>query len=346
MKKIIASIILLSIFSLATVAQTCRDKLGDAQIAFYNGQFKKVIGFLEPCVKLLEIEKEKVEALELLSKAYLMLEHDSLAASAVIQILKIKNDYKASPSRSVSLTKLIDEFKLVPKWQFGFYGGPVFMDYHLIKSRSFAGQYEIEKSFERNNAFHLGSQISYNLFQGLHITLKLEYLYFSFRNSQLQSGYRRLQSDERFQYLQIPLIIAYEYSYSKIKPFVEIGFVPQILLAARADITLNPVEPENLVAFSGYPQSISNYDLSFQTEPWRSAYHLGGGLRYAFKSFSLELACSYQFSYTNTINRDRVYEQPSLQNDLAYLPQDFSTSFWRASLGFVYTIKEVKKKRL
>lgn len=345
MKKIIATIILLSIFSLNTVAQTCRDKLGDAQIAFYKGQFKQVIESIKPCLELLEIEKEKVEALELLSKSYLMLDEDSLAAKMVAQILKIQNDYKASPSRSVSITKLLNEFILEPKWQFGFYGGPIVMDYHLIKNRSFAGQYKIEQSFENNTAAQLGIQANYNVYRGLHVALKLEYLYFSFSNSQLQSGYRRLQSDERFQYFQLPLILAYEYSLKKLKPFVEIGFVPQRLLSARAYITLNPIEPENLVAFSGYPQSLSNYDLKFQTEPWRNSYHLGCGLRYSFNNFSLELACSYQFSSSNIINTERIYEQASLQKELAYLPQDFSTSFWRTSLGFIYTIKEVKKKR-
>tara|TARA_R110002050_G_scaffold291417_1_gene445869 strand:+ start:11416 stop:12453 length:1038 start_codon:yes stop_codon:yes gene_type:complete len=345
MKKIIASIILLSFFSLATVAQTCRDKLGDAQIAFYNGQFKRVIEFMKPCVELLEIEKEKVEALELLSKSYLMLEQDSLAVKMVAQILKIQNDYKASPSRSVSIAKLVNEFKLEPKWQFGFYGGPVFMDYQLIKNRSFAGQYEIEKSFEKNNAALLGVQASYNLYKGLNVALKLEYLFFSFSNSQLQSGYRRLQSNERFQYLQMPIVLAYQYNFKRLKPFVEVGFVPQRLLSAKADITLNPVEPENLVAFSGYPQSLSNYDLRFQTEPWRNSYHLGCGLRYSINNLGLELAGSYQFSNSNIINTERIYEQASLQKELAYLPQDFSTSLWRVSLGFIYTIKEVKKKK-
>ena len=346
MKKILSTLILFSVFGLASYAQTCRDKLGDAQIAFYNGQFNQVIEYIEPCIGLLEIEKEKVEALELMSKSYLMLEEDSLAAIYVGQILNIQNDYKASPSRSVSLSKLLAEFKLEPKWQFGFYGGPLFMDYHVIKNRSFAGDYEIEKSFERNNAGHLGFQASYNLYKGLNIALGIEYLFYSFSNSQMQSGYRLLQSDERFQYLQMPFIIAYEYKYKRLKPFVEIGFVPQRLLSARANITLNPVEPENLVAFSGYPQSLSNYDLKFQTVPWQNSYRLGGGFRYSINSFGLELACSYQFSNSNTINSDRIYEQTSLQNELAYLPQDFSTSFWRISLGFIYTIKEVKKKGL
>lgn len=345
MKKIISLALLLGGLSFSGLAQTCRDKLSDAQIAYYNGQFKAVVDFLKPCVASFEIEKEKVEALELLSKSFLMLEQDSLASIYVGQILKIQNDYQASPSRSVSLSGLIEQFKLEQKWAFSFYAGPLFMDYHLIKNRSFSGQYAIEKSFEKNTASLFGLRSSYRLYKGLNVALKLEYLSFSFRNVQLQNGYKRLESEETYHYLQLPIVLAYELSFKKIQAFMEIAFVPQRLLAARGDIQLNPVEPENLVAFSGYPQSLSNFDLRFQNEPWRNNYQVGWGLRYALKSFSLELACSYQYSGANLINTDAMYKQTVLQNDLAYLPQDFSISFWRYSFGLTYIIKELKKRK-
>lgn len=115
------SIFLLSCLSIQVSAQkSCTQKLRDARTAYQEGKLNTLPALLNACIESGFSKEEKVEALRLVTLAYLFQENEQLAEKSYLKLLQTDPEFQ--PNQLAEPTELIllhEKFDTSPKFYFG-----------------------------------------------------------------------------------------------------------------------------------------------------------------------------------------------------------------------------------
>jgi len=341
MKKIFGLLIL---FSLQLSAQDCRQKLEEAQLAYFNGRFQACLDLLRPCLDNLPNRDDQILAWELIAKSNIMLQDDRAAESAMAGILNVNPFYQARADISVSLIELYDRFKLIRQWQFGLNTAYLSPRYEVLKFWSYSAIVDDGSPYQAEPSFQLQGWMNYHLYQGLQINLGLAFQNIEFYRSELQQEYLLQSSQERYQFYSPSVGLEYLIPWHNWTFVANGGYQWQILQKARADIALDPQAGEFPAAFPGYSELAGDQDLLFQRTSILPNVYYGLGLRYGKGAHQIEIAYRFHQGWKNMIVEDQRYTKSAFLNPLSYVPDDYTMSFGSWQLGYVYTILKAYRK--
>ncbi|HLF35292.1 MAG TPA: hypothetical protein VI583_13700, partial [Cyclobacteriaceae bacterium] len=123
MKFLLPLIFLLPASALAQTAvqpSGCAQSLLDAEALFAEGKLNQIAPLLETCMRAGFTKDEKVQAYKLLSVTYTYLEEFSKAEDALLNLLRLENEYRVNPEVDpTEFIKLFQKFRTYPIFQVG-----------------------------------------------------------------------------------------------------------------------------------------------------------------------------------------------------------------------------------
>jgi hypothetical protein len=126
-------------------------------------------------------------------------------------------------------------------------------------------------------------------------------------------------------------------SYSKFKPYLQIGYQYSILLSAQKSI----VQQETMNDFK-YAPTTDLFDIKNLLNQKNSAFILGGGMAYDLGgSFRVALDFNYQWDTDQMINQKNRYANEQLTLSYQDAFDDVKLRNWNASIHFLFPLKFV-----
>ncbi len=343
--RIIAAYLMLAFIGGSAFGQDCDSKLEEANRAYYNGEFKKLLELMEDCADKISTSEGNVEAYGLMAQAALMTEADSLAEKYLLQILKLDPFYKPKIGALKEFTEMHKKFEIRNFLTVGFMAGLNHSSFSILDYHSYASVTNEPASYEPNPGFNFNLWASYYLIYDFYLRAGLGFQQHEFYQEEIIFDYQSVSSQETYQYYNIPILLEYQFSKWKLKPFLNGGVSYQILNSARADIVNAPLEGGVPNPFAGVTRSLENYDISDLRTSGNWNMLLGGGLRYQMRYLSLEASVYYENGNNNLVDQSARYSDNTLYSDYSYISDDFKLRHVSFNLGLIYTfLKPIKTK--
>jgi hypothetical protein len=344
-RRITALAIILTFLANTTSAQECDSKLEEANRAYYNGEFQKVMDLLLPCADEISSREGRIEAYTLLSQASIMMEEDSLAQTMAFNTLKQNPFYKPRQGTLKAYQDMHDGFEIRNYLNLGFSAGLNHSSFSILDYHSYASISEEPASYQTFTGFNFNLWASYFLIYDFYFKAGLGFQQHEFYQQEIIFNYQLVSSRETYQYLSIPLQLEYQFSKWKLKPFVNGGVSYHTLSSAQADITNSPIEGGIPNPFAGVTRSVEDYDISHQRTSGHWNLLVGGGLRYQVQHFSIEASIYYENGENNLVEESVRYQNSELISQYSYVPDDFKLRQLSFNLGIVYSfLKPVRAK--
>lgn len=381
-------IILVLFFSTLSFSQNldptiCNDRLEEAKRSYDAGQLEEVKDKIEDCLenKPRLFSKEKmIEGYKLLTESYLFRNDVDNSTRSFESMLRFDPLFEADstdPNNSFDLIYLSKTYQKNPIVSIYANFGTNYSTLEILQNYSSDNNL---RSAENYKQFTLG----YNAALGIEIpiwrnfTLALEAnfamrsylfadtLYLSSNLSNPRQAnyiYSILKFNEQQIYIDVPLMLRYEYNlkkYKKIIPYAYLGATPNFLM--RADLvnierntsreTLGGgavVGGEISLPISG--PSISNYnaDLPEPKLPLRNNFNFsvlaGIGSKFRIGSDFLIVEARYNRFILNSVNIENRYSNRELLYKYGYVDNDFRMDNFSLTIGFEKSFYKPRKKK-
>jgi hypothetical protein len=303
MGKCALLIYILLVFSLFTPdvlkGQECRKRLDLAPELYSNGNLNELIDTLKECT-VTGNQSIKFQALRWTAMAHLVLEESDDAKKAAMRMLHIYPTYEPSLLNDPSdLVKLLNSILVIPKFSLGisFSAGANITNAQVSKVYNIAQQ--------SNTEYRGKSGLIYGI-DGAYQFKKKWAIYFSLYSLEKRNKIRysidhyNMTTDEFYRYLNMPIGVRYQYSFSgNWVPFAQVGVYASYLIDSYTDFNsfnnLNEIET-----------SLTSYNM----RPFRNDFDFGGqiglGIIRNIGRGELTVSFNYNHSLSNLSNgKDR-----------------------------------------
>ena len=293
-------------FSMLGKAQTnCIQNLRDARNYYEDGKLNLLPDLLVKCINNGFSKEEKIEALRLLTLAYLFNEEERKAEASFLQLLKINPEYAVNQeTEPTELVILSERYDTDPKFFFGvkIVGGYSFIQ---ITENNFNSNLVQPGTYTPPINFGGGIYFQYPINDDFSANLEAYYL---FRSTELNrplvsaegssSNFHTISEDQ--QYLEIPLLVNYKIPYVN-KFLLEVTGGPGFHYLTSSQMTLE-----------GLGQNRNDLDML----SYRNLFNMSGilGLRANFKVLGkgyLTVETLYQYRFLNEV----IKTENSLKDD-------------------------------
>ncbi|MGE0772779.1 MAG: porin family protein [Cyclobacteriaceae bacterium] len=333
---------------------TCAQTLRLVRSTYELGRFHEIPGLLEKCLQRGEgnfTKQEKVEALKILTLAYLYSEDPEQADQAMLELLKTDHFFEINENVDpAEFTALYRTFRTKPLFAIGLKFGanaslPVGLrNFYVGAEGGGVGEYSIGYNIQYGASFEKA------LFTGLKDTIRWtiapELIFSSHQFS--QSNERYTVSDEtgesfsRGEYIHslsrinLNALLQYRFSTSSVvNPYIMAGGA--ISAVTKAQLQADTQFPE-----VGSVETGASIDFTDSYNTFDYAAIVGAGVKYKFGEIYLSADVRYQYGLSNVIDGAARFN-PEAAMDRGYVPNDHTLSNLVVNIGFVWPYFKPRK---
>jgi hypothetical protein len=330
---------------------TCAQTLRLVRSTYEQGRFHEIPALLESCLEPGEgnfTKQERVEALRILTLAYIYREEPDLADQTMMDLLRTDHYFEINENVDpAEFTALYKTFRTKPLFALGLRFGAnstiaaprrnFFVgsnagnkgEYSLGYGIQLAASFEKELFKKENNKWTAAPEIMY-------ITSSYSYaneaLTLSDQTGDPYSGLEAIIDQSR---LDINALAQYKLLNSIINPYIMFGIGASYLM--KADLLLETEFPQKGTAVSGPSIDLKN---SYKTLDYSAI--LGAGIKFKFGEIYLIADLRYKYGLTNT-TQVTARSNPEATFDYGFINNDLNQGNIIANIGFIWPYFKPKK---
>lgn len=354
-KCIVGFLFFLSVGYSYAQTSTCAQTLRLARSTYEQGRFHEIPALLENCLASGDskfTKQERVEALRILTLAYLYQEEPELADATMIRLLNTDHFYEVNRNVDpAEFTALYATFRTNPVFALGLKfllntTYPTALNNYYVASGS-PGKGEYSPLFN----FQVGASFEKQLFHGKpnsklsRLTAAPELMFvkhsFGYANEELttsdQTGESFSRIDGKITQTRIDLngLIQYKLKESTINPYAMIG--PGVSYLVRTDSDLETQFPSRGSVVTGTSVDMSNTFNAFDFTA-----NIGAGLKFKFGEIYLTADVRYKYGLTSLINKS-TRSNLEATFDYGFGNNDIRQSSVIVNIGFTWPYFNPKK---
>lgn len=146
----------------------------------------------------------------------------------------------------------------------------------------------------------------------------------------------KFEQDQQLDYADLPLLVKYEFTQNKLRPYLQAGVYYSILVNATKGVTVSGVDHASggVATFSNEPVVVGAKDLF--TNNWGAI--AGGGLNYNLGNVRVVLDLAYYVGMSNIANVNNRYANDRLSG-IGDAQDDLKTNHVVVSLGCLFPLR-------
>lgn len=323
------------------VKSSCSQKLKEMQKSYEQGVLATIPEALSDCMAGGFNKTEKLQAYRLVILSYLFLDETKNAQQAMNDLLVYEPDYQPNKALDpVEYTKLFNSFSVLPYISFGVSIGA---NQSLVNVGTAYGVGNTEANpvkFTNGIGLNFGACIDVLLYKNLFLATEATYYTKSFKSSQTILNASSLNATESQTSINVPITIKYVIGSRKLRAFLRGGIGIDLLLNATNDMVReNTITSQDDFAGPGV-------DMSTQRNKLNLSAIAGGGITYKLGYGFAFVDARYIHGLTNYSNAKVRYDYFDDQiSNYGYIDPDFGVNNIQISIGYMYSMYRVKKKR-
>ncbi|MFY0627257.1 MAG: PorT family protein [Reichenbachiella sp.] len=331
------------VVSFECFGQSCNQNLTEAKRSFFDGQFDKINILIADCYQHQLNKSDKIDALELLINANLMLNKKQKADQYLNELLTLEPLYETSESDLIEFKELHNSYSIKTKFNIGFQLGANFPKYQVLQYNSIASITEEPNNYESNIGLVIGLKGEWFFWKNFFISSSVLYQSFNYNQQETIMGFQDVFVSEKMNVLVLPFQLGYEFSTPILNIFINAGISPHLLLSSKANLELFGIDSEQRTTLTGIPRKATDYDISNQRKNATLNYVFGGGIRKNFGLYAVEISAFYEYGLNNLIEESERYSDQNLWRTYSYVPDDFKMDHFKISLGIIKSFVYPKK---
>jgi hypothetical protein len=280
---------------LGLAQESCTQKLRNARNAYQEGKLSSLPAKLQSCIDNGFNKEEKIEALRLVTLAYLYDEDEASAKKSYLQLLNLNPEYK--PNQQADPTELIllaEKFDTDPKFFYGIKTGLAYSLVEVIEPTADVVVGLQQGNYSFSYSMNFGAFFQYPINDKLSANAEFYYMLRSLtmnKNPKEGSDVQQQTISEDQRWIEMPILLNYKLPVNAF--LLELTGGPSFHYLLLSEVTSE-----------GGNEPFSDVDFSSQ----RSQFNLSGmlGLRANFKVFGrnfLTTSILYQHRLMNEVNQ-------------------------------------------
>lgn len=368
------------VFCEAAAQENCETKSQIAEEAYQAGNIRRVISLLEGCASTQFLSRTKtIEALSLLTRAYLVLDQKKQAIHCLVEILRLDPEYKV-PVGEMEMLYLFHSIRTRPVAYRTIRLGTnlSYVDFLQKEISGGLGQKTLLSQEGINPSFSVAASINFRILKGLELGFEAGYQEYNWaRKTEItsltpQNGkpeannaipnafhFVTITNTERLKAAEGALLLRYRWNHfpnsSGPRPYIYAGIGGQGLISS----TINTINRQTLQSTDEVKPEVQGSAIptfrTNQSDNLRTAYNwslMGGlGLSYKFSRSYLSLDARYTQFWDSSADLSQRYTASQAQELLftyAYLDEAFRLGSLTLSLEWtvpLYNPKLLKHSR-
>jgi len=350
-------------------AQTCTEKLKQAEDEFEEGHLYEIQGLLDQCIQQGFSRDEKIRAYRLLTISFLFLDQFSLADQNYLELLKINPEFKPNPLTDPSeLLFLHKKFITNPSFSLVLMKAGTNLTFiNTLVNFTLDGSINLankETDFYNNEisrevvsylpGFEIGSGIDYRLNKKFDASVELLISYNRIKRQERSLGISNLSFQEAQWFVKMPFSIKYTFEKPRLKPYIYSGFSLDFLLNSIAGklervVSIISVQTDSVNSTQDRnevfdPISDPNINLNDKRNWFNYSVLVGAGIKYKIGIDYLAFDVRYSYGLNNISNRDARYApNDPLLFKYWYVDDDFRQNYLSFSVSFIKPLYNPRK---
>lgn len=291
--------------SLAQNDTECEQSLTQAQDEFNAGHFYGLPSILKDCLPKFSTE-QSVRAYLLLAQSYLLIDDPIAAEDSYLKLLTADPEYVADVSKDpIDIFYLSKKFTTTPIFTPHIRVGGNASIYQLIHQVNPFSE-PVNTKHILKTGFQLGGGMDWNINENFSLCTELTY-----SNKRFKTNYSgnfkqdNLSIVEKQNWFDLPLYLKYADDEGKIRPFGYAGYMLNILLAPKAELSYTN---QSSVANEGQVPTVGpDVKLAYKRDKLNRSILVGGGFRYKWGKDFVFADLRYMIGLTNLTNTKANY---------------------------------------
>jgi len=348
-KFIVGLFLLISSGYVYAQTSTCTQTLRLARSTYEQGRFHEIPALLEVCLVSGFTKQEKVEALRILTLAYLYQEEPEQADEAMLQLLNTDHFFEINENVDpAEFTALYKTFRTKPLFSIGVRFGANYTlpspktNYYVGATAGNAGEYSPLNNIQFGLSFekHLFDKNPRSRWTAAPEIMFINHS-FSYANEIITTSdetgqsYSFMEGTLDQSRLDLNLLVQYKLKESAINPYITFGGAVSLL--TKTELQVETQFPEEGSVVTG-----PSIDMTDTFNPLDYAIIAGGGIKYKFGEIYLLADVRYKYGLTNLID-ESARSNPEATFDYGFVSNDLTQSSFIVNIGFVWPYFNPKK---
>lgn len=330
----------------------CLQTLARANDEFTAGRFFGIPALLKSCLDNGFTNEQKVQAYQLLTQAYLILDDPIAAEDSYLKLLKADPEFVASPDKDpIDIVYLSKKFTATPIFTPHFRVGTNVSFVRTIYEVNTEG-YPVSRKNNIRPGFSAGVGLDWNINDNISIAGELNFGSKSFKATRSAISTDDIQeSIERQTWLDVPLYVKYRDDFGKIRPFGYAGFAFNFLFSSKVELRTENRSPLLSETGSQVTTEGPNEKIGYKRNLLNRSLLIGGGTYYKIGRDFLFADVRYMAGMTNLADENEIYynKDGSLASTIGryrWVGDYFRLDNLSFSIGYVkpiYNPRKIKK---
>jgi hypothetical protein len=322
----------------------CSEVLIKAQDTYKEGRINEIADMLQPCLETGLSKQEKIEAYRLLTLTYLYFNEKEKAQNALTLLLKNDPEYKIRQIDPTEFVNLFNSFRTTPVILIGAKLGVNYSDINVTKYFSL-DQSDIARGKYKSDLGIQGSLFTQiPLSKRLSILTELQYTSKGYTYTDKLFGYASLTLSEKQTYLEVPVLVNYNFGKGILVPYVNLGGS----FAYMFKSTVVPVRVDE--TGDNNQREIKEGEISVNSLRKKLNYNLMAGAGLKIKDVLgrgyLFFDLRYSMGLNNIVNPDKRYSNDDLVYKYLYVDNNIKINSFQYSIGYSYPLYKPKLKKV
>jgi hypothetical protein len=316
----------------------CTQTLKKALKTYDDGRISAVPAMLDSCLKDGFTRAEKLQAYRLLVLSYIFQDEDEKAEESLLLLLKEDPEYKVNevldPAEFVNLYKT---YRTLPFISIGIVGGVNQSRIKLLNEFSTDNVNSSPVKYKPGIGFQFGLVADILLYRNFQVNTTFLYSGKKYEtSSDKMFGYTSLKLVESQSWLELPVVLKYNFGKNKLKFFAEAGMSGNLFLSSKADVTRISIANDNDASGPSVAMSNLRNKLNY-------AAVFGGGARYKLGYGYLMLDIRYSMGMRNVVNAKNRYSDNELIYYYGFIDSNYKLNNISVSFGYLKSLYKPKK---
>ncbi len=339
LRKFLVVILFLTFAALSTRAQSsddCSLSLTTAIEEFNAGHFNNISSILNECLGSFTREQRE-RAYMLLTQTYLLLDDPFAAEQSYLALLKANPEFLADESRDpIDVVYLSKKFTATPILSWYLNIGANVSSITVLNSLSTVGGEHKPKDYSVRPGLQIGGGLEYNYNDNIVAVAELNYATTSFKVVQVFDGLDKIETIDRQNWFNLPLMVKYAVNKGKFRPYGYGGYSFNFL---AKDMLTTKRENESNFTTAESPEM----EYTDHRKTLNRSLIFGGGLRYKFGLDLLSADIRLSMGTTNLVKAGTRHKNTEGVFTYGYVEDDFRINNAFISVGFVHPLYKPRK---
>lgn len=355
------------ILSIHVLAQTCTQKLNQAEDDYEAGRLLGIPNHISDCLESGQFSKEEsIRAKKLLTLVYIFSDQESRAETALVSLLREDPEHRLNPQVDpTEIFYLYNQFKTAPIFRVSFRGGvnsssPQVMQAYGTPNTNLYPNFYNGKTSDGKSSYQVNDTTEISGISGLGVGFFGEILIEKYIKNGFELGFGpqirfssynvdsylnqpdlNTSTTNSQVYLRAPLMGKYTLWYDD----RDREWLPYFFAGASLDYLLSAQYTEGSRR-GGTAYTVTSSDLieSGQVNRWNYSFFGGIGTKIRVQTHFITIEARYDNSRMNYINGGNRWNNLESTFDLGYVESDLKLNFFSFSVGYTRSIYKPKKK--